>query len=132
MNSSAAANPCGMVAYTVFNDTFYILDPSGNNISTMTTDGIAWPSDMERFNMPDPSVMWLNTTDPRVMNWMRIATLPNFRKLWARINNDLPAGNYTLMVNNSTSYLIAGYTVSSFGVDKYFVLSTSNFFGSRN
>jgi len=121
-----------MVAYTVFNDTFYILDPSGNNISTMTTDGIAWPSDMERFNMPDPSVMWLNTTDPRVMNWMRIATLPNFRKLWARINNDLPAGNYTLMVNNSTSYLIAGYTVSSFGVDKYFVLSTSNFFGSRN
>ena len=98
----------------------------------MTSDGIAWPSDSSRYTITDPSVMWLNTTDPRVMNWMRIATLPNFRKLWARINTDVPAGTYTLTVNNSTFYHNLAYTVSHFGVDKFFVMSTSNFFGSRN
>ena len=68
----------------------------------MTTNGIAWPSDFKKYHLADPSKAWLNVTDPRVMNWLRIATLPDFRKLWARINTDLPAGTYTLLVNNST------------------------------
>lgn len=46
--------------------------------------------------------MWLNISDPRFLNWIRIATLPTFRKLWARINNDLQPGTYTLTVTNST------------------------------
>ena len=102
LDPSAPANPCGMIAYSVFNDTYSIAYPNGTNISSMTTDGIAWPSDAYRYNMPDPSVMWLNISDPRFQNWMRIANLPTFRKLWARINHDLEAGSYTLTVNNST------------------------------
>ena len=31
--------------------------------------------------------------------WMRTAGLPNFRKLWGRIDN-LPAGKYTVYINN--------------------------------
>lgn len=42
------AFPCGIVAYTFFNDTFSILYPDANNVS-MTTEGIAWPSDVSRF-----------------------------------------------------------------------------------
>lgn len=97
---SEPANPCGIIAYTIFNDTFSVLDQNGNNI-TMTTDGIAWPSDVERFVSYNESTAWLNISDPRFMNWIRIATLPDFRKLWARINNDLQPGVYTLIVNNS-------------------------------
>lgn len=89
LDPAAPANPCGMIAYTVFNDTYTIAYPNGTNISTMTTNEIAWPSDIHRYIMPDPSVMWLDITDPRFQNWMRIATLPTFRKLWARINHDL-------------------------------------------
>ena len=89
LDPEAVANPCGMVAYSIFNDTFGIQYPNGTNVSTMVTDGIAWPSDSYRYEINDPSTMWINVTNPRFMNWMRIATLPTFRKLWARINNDL-------------------------------------------
>lgn len=51
--------------------------------------------------MPDKSVMWTNITDERFMNWMRVAAMPNFRKLWGRIEDDLPAGTYTLTIDNS-------------------------------
>jgi hypothetical protein len=93
-----------MVAYSVFNDTFILNYPDTSTVP-MTTNDIAWPSDSSRFIGSDPSTMWINVTDPRFMNWMRIATLPTFRKLWARINTDLPAGTYTLLVNNSTPLL---------------------------
>ena len=72
----------------------------------MTTNGIAWESDSYRFDMPDPSKLWINITDPRFMNWIRISTLPTFRKLWARINLDLEPGTYTLTVQNSKNGLI--------------------------
>lgn len=102
LNSSAVANPCGIVAYSIFTDTFNVLDSSGSNIS-MTTNDIAWPSDLEQYTYLDESTMWLNITDPRFMNWIRIAPLPSFRKLWAKINVDLQPGTYTLRVNNSMS-----------------------------
>jgi len=87
-----------MVAYSIFNDTYAISWNNGTNISSMTTDEIAYGSDAFRFSMPDPSVMWLNITDPRFQNWIRFSTLPTFRKLWARINHDLEVGSYTLTV----------------------------------
>ena len=37
--------------------------------------------------------------------WMRTAGLPNFRKLWARIDGDLEAGTYTINVVNSKSII---------------------------
>jgi len=76
--------------------------------------------------------MWYNTTDPRFMNWMRIAPLPNFRKLWGRINSNIVPGNYTLLIDNSKSWIMLGYKMTDFNGSKYFVLSTSNFFGSKN
>ena len=68
----------------------------------MTTDGIAWASNSDQYKNLNLSLQWLDVTDPRFQNWMRISTLPNFRKLWARINHDLEPGTYTLTVNNST------------------------------
>mgnify|MGYP001950411301 CR=1 FL=1 len=55
LNASGPANPCGMVAYTIFNDTFQMLYPNGSNVSTMTTDGIAWPSDVKRYKNSNPA-----------------------------------------------------------------------------
>ena len=56
---------------------------------------------------------------------MRTAGLPNFRKLYGKIEKDLPAGTYTVIVDNK-------YNVSSFDGSKYFVLSTTNVFGGTN
>ena len=51
------ANPCGMIAYSVFNDSFSL----GSSV-TIEDTGIAWPSDLNKYKMTDPSKMWTNTT----------------------------------------------------------------------
>jgi len=56
---------------------------------------------------------------------MRTAGLPNFRKLWGKINEVLEPGNYTITVDNN-------YDVSSFDGKKSFVLSTTNALGGKN
>ena len=56
---------------------------------------------------------------------MRTAGLPNFRKLWGRIDGTLAAGEYILNINNV-------YDVNGFSGNKYFVLSTTNALGGKN
>lgn len=56
---------------------------------------------------------------------MRTAGLPNFRKLWGKIEEDLPAGTYYVSIDNN-------YNVSDFSGKKYFVLSTTNMLGGQN
>lgn len=41
------ANPCGLIAKSLFNDTYFMINPSGNNV-TIHEDGIAWDSDVDR------------------------------------------------------------------------------------
>jgi hypothetical protein len=56
---------------------------------------------------------------------MRTAGLPNFRKLWGKIETRLEAGTYTVTIQNN-------YDVSSFEGKKSFVLSTTNALGGKN
>ena len=55
---------------------------------------------------------------------MRTAGLPNFRKLYAKIEEDLQ-GDYWLQIENN-------FDVSSFEGSKHFVLSTTNVLGGQN
>jgi hypothetical protein len=71
------------------------------------------------------SVQWQNVEDPHFIVWMRTAGLPNFRKLYGEIGEDLQAGDYSLQIKNL-------YDVSSFAGSKYFVLSTTNLLGGTN
>lgn len=59
------------------------------------------------------------------MVWMRTAGLPNFRKLWGRIDQDLKPGRYYMKVKNN-------YDVDNFKGSKSIVLSTVNAFGGEN
>ena len=56
---------------------------------------------------------------------MRTAGLPNFRKLWGKIEGDLEAGTYTVEIVNK-------YDVNGFDGNKSFVLSTTNALGGKN
>jgi hypothetical protein len=56
---------------------------------------------------------------------MRTAGLPNFRKLWGKINEPLQPGTYNITTNNQ-------YDVSSWDGKKSFVLSTTNALGGKN
>ena len=57
--------------------------------------------------------------------WMRTAGLPNFRKLYGVIKEDLKKGTYIIKIDNN-------YNVSSFTGHKYFVISTTNLLGGQN
>ena len=62
---------------------------------TIVQTGIAWESDLEyKFgNTPDwQKNQWIDMKNEHFIVWMRTAGLPNFRKLWGRIEDGLKAG----------------------------------------
>lgn len=60
------------------------------------------------------------------LNWMRVAGLPKFRKLWGMVNVSLPKGT-RLKVSVASHFPVSGFQGS-----KAVVLSTSSSIGGRN
>lgn len=141
--------PCGLIANSLFNDTFsspYNPDDTSNTYN-MTDKGISWSSDRKRFKktkysaeeiVPPPN--WAKQfpdgyTDDNLPNlhewealqvWMRTAGLPSFMKLALKNEDDkLEKGVYVIDVG-------LNYPVSMFGGTKSFVLTTSSVLGGRN
>jgi hypothetical protein len=46
----------------------------------------------------------LKSSSEHSMNWFNIQSLPLVRKLWGRIEEDLPAGPYKIIIMNCISY----------------------------
>ena len=65
-------------------------------------------------------------TNEHFVVWMRIATNPDFRKLYGWINQPIPKGQR--LVFNVT----ANYVVSRFRGSKSLIISTNNIFGGKN
>jgi hypothetical protein len=59
------------------------------------------------------------------MVWMRASATPTFRKLWGRIDQSLPAGDYSIMITSR-------WPVDIFGGEKRLVFSQTNAFGGKN
>ncbi|KAF9295936.1 hypothetical protein BGZ74_010540 [Mortierella antarctica] len=146
--------PCGLIANSMFNDTFDLLlkpfDAATNaNKSYILQDtGISWKSDARKYGVQTyanlseirPPPNWSNfkngysassppidvTQNEHFQVWMRTAGLPNFRKLYSKNEEyDLPRGTYTIDVDMN-------YNVTSYGGTKSFVISTVSFMGGRN
>jgi hypothetical protein len=125
-------NPCGLVARSFFNDRFELLR-SDDSVVPWTQDGIAWESDVKhkykntsgtgnKFNLRLPEEDAL-VTDPDFIVWMRVAALPEFRKLYRIIHTPLKAGTYTMSITNN-------YDVSYFGGEKALFLTELTSIGS--
>jgi hypothetical protein len=65
-------------------------------------------------------------TNEHFVVWMRTAGLPNFRKLYGKIDEKLTKGT-TLSFNVNASF-----PVTAFGGKKYLVISTTSWFGGKN
>jgi len=145
--------PCGLIAWSLFNDTFEFSTNGFFNehgIVFVNKTSISWKSDRdERFNntvFPSNFVNnnrttfanasqigggWLNESLPlskheNLMVWMRIAALPTFRKIYGRIETDLqPGTKLTININNL-------YNTYRFGGSKKLVLSTASWIGGKN
>jgi len=119
--------PCGLIAKSMFNDTFFLYDNNSKPISMQKT-GIAWSTDRQyKFQNPPSGTLGIRTIpdlqDEDFIVWMRTAALPDFKKLYRIINQDME-GNYFLKIHNY-------YPVYGFG-SKYVVFSTMSWAGGQN
>ncbi|XP_017887901.1 cell cycle control protein 50A isoform X1 [Ceratina calcarata] len=153
--------PCGAIANSLFSDSLELYSEKHNGSVPLLKTGIAWPSDKNiKFRNPEGDLTkvfnksnyakpknWTKyiyelDDDPSHNNnafqnedlivWMRTAALPNFRKLYRRIDHTkrgftdgLLAGHYTLHLNYS-------YPVSAFDGRKKMILSTTSLLGGKN
>jgi len=120
--------PCGLIAWSMFNDTFTLRN--GNNSIPLRKNGIAWSSDVkEKFNNPPADAPGIRVIadfeDEDFIVWMRTAGLPNFKKLYRIIDQDLEPGQYQIDIQNN-------YPVSEFQGRKFVVLSTTSWIGGKN
>ncbi len=180
-------SPCGLVAASLFNDSFALSAPDGSPVHLDSTD-IAWASDRQwKFlnsaagttgQNYDGFAHWRSRTcaelptatqrdactaaaipqagwcyprsgycveDQHFIVWMRSAGLPNFRKLYAKINVTLQPGTYTIRVSNGLwhngAYVNPAraneaqpflYPTRTFGGTKALVFTTTSVIGGKN
>jgi hypothetical protein len=144
-SASLPVLPCGLAAWTYFNDTFVLTRAASGLSLDVATDGIAFKADLNKrfatkatpsnFNdIPalrgggalDPAATVL-ADDERFIAWMRTPALSDFRKLWGRIDDVTVEAGETIqiaVINNWNSY--------GFGGAKRVVLSTSTWLGGAN
>lgn len=148
-NESQIINPCGLIAWSNFNDSYTLQKVNGGPpVDLPVADkGIALSADVKhRFaaykpqffnpvldetrggdNISDSSGNYMNVNqDERFVVWMRTAALPRFRKLWGRIDAKLEAGD---VINITVDNRWNSY---SFNGKKSVVLGTTDWLGGYN
>jgi len=126
LDPDAPALPCGIAANTLFNDT-YAMRTSSGTIIFLNKTAIAYEN-RHATRIPvdqDLSKQWIRFNNESLLNWLHLAPLGSFRKLWARIDQDLPPGEYVITVNNN-------FNISYYDGDKSVVIGTVNYFGTKN
>lgn len=135
LNPEHLAIPCGLMAKAYPEERFYLKAPNDEAIP-INDANISWRADREELfknlqtssDTPDrewESKQWIDMTDEHFIVWMRPSNLPDFRKLYGRIEKDLEKGNYKLTIKNL-------YNTTQYKGEKYFILTTVNAFGGKN
>jgi len=147
--------PCGLIANSIFNDTFsnltlLNLSQGASSNYTLSEKGIAWPGEAKKYVSrpgyhdltqvaPPPNWMrrfpngYSNSTPPpdlradeHFQNWMRTAGLPTFTKLYSRNDVDtLVKGRYEIVIGMN-------FPVRSYKGTKSVVISTVAWIGGKN
>ncbi|KAJ6786680.1 hypothetical protein PWT90_09726 [Aphanocladium album] len=148
--------PCGLIANSMFNDTFSspkLLNPPGSNSTTReyamnNSTNIAWSSDKDlysktKYNHDDivPPPNWhkrypngytAEDGPPDLKNWeafqvwMRTAALPDFSKLYQRNDGD------TMEKGTYEITIHDDFKVTEFGGTKSVLITTRTVMGGRN
>lgn len=137
-STGAAIVPCGVQAWSYFNDTFSVKLDGVN--AAINDDNIAWDADRKyRFgNFPAQNLNTDQATrggasvsgnirdDQHFVTWMRTAAFSKFRKLVGKIESDIPKGtNVTFVIGNR-------YNTYVFDGSKSIVLATNSWIGGYN
>ena len=123
MKKNEILNPCGLIARSMFNDTFRLYNSKGN----IYIDENLIASEIDRkinFKNSENSeiLQWKNKEDEHFMIWMNMELFPNFLKKWGKIEQNIPKGEYLLNISMN-------WGKKEWGVKKFFVLAKGNDFG---
>jgi len=129
LNESAIAIPCGLMARSYFNDNFKKWELNGEEIE-VNQENISRKSDRKIFKNVDLKNQWTDIENEHFIVWMRPSPLPNFRKLWGRIEKPIKA-NSILKVEVENNYNVTKL-FSTPDAKKYLIISTVNSFGGKN
>jgi len=147
-NTTYIYNPCGLIAWSMFNDSFVLIKNSDGSMvcngpnpdpSFCTKNNIAWSSDTNYKYLPvlpgyrsypnsyynENGHIIPQTNDTDFIVWMRTAALPSFRKLHRIINIGMDPDTYIFQI-------VQNYPVLTFGGTKSVILSTSSWIGGKN
>ncbi|KAI0306710.1 cell cycle control protein [Multifurca ochricompacta] len=119
--------PCGLIANSIFNDTFSnltLLNPPSGAPSTynFSEKGIAWPNEAKKYAQK----LAYNLSEIIPLPTGRWAGLPTFTKLYGRNDNDeLLQGRYEITINMN-------YPVRTYSGTKSIVISTISWMGGKN
>jgi hypothetical protein len=132
-------NPCGLIAWSFFNDTYSLATSSGSAVP-IDESNLAWSFDRNHlYGAVQPvnyntypaqrggntSVVDINQNE-HLMVWLRPGAKPTIRKLWGRINTPIAAGTVlTVTVQNR-------YDTYRWGGAKRLVLTTNSWVGGKN
>uniref|UniRef100_J3LTH0 ALA-interacting subunit n=1 Tax=Oryza brachyantha TaxID=4533 RepID=J3LTH0_ORYBR len=139
-NNGLPIVPCGLIAWSLFNDTYGFT--RGSMEIKVNRKNISWKSDREHkfgkdvypFNFQNGSLIGGGKLDPDLplseqedlIVWMRTSALPQFRKLYGVIEEDLQADEIITM------HIANNYNTYSFGGKKSLILTTSTWLGGKN
>jgi hypothetical protein len=126
MEPNSLMNPCGLIADSKFNDTFGLFSSNDNNI-TIDINKITYEMDRKKNFKNDKNyknTQWQDKEDEHFIVWMNMELFPNFIKKWGNIYQDLPKGEYKLIINNQ-------WGKSQWNIKKYFILAKGNKFGTE-
>jgi len=145
MNQTLEVEPCGLAAWSFFNDTYAVYkveDGKNDTQVTVNEKGISWAIDRDdnfadhhakNFNMEiykdhrgGGTIVGPINQNEHFLVWMREAAVANFWKLWGKIEEDIPAGT-------KLKFKIAN-RYNSYGYDgkKFVILSTTTWLGGKN
>ncbi len=88
------ANPCGLIAKYQFSDTFIsVTEINGSKTFQILQDSIVRPFEHSKFKQNSEIALhngyWWNPVDVNLINWFSMETLPDFQKLYGRIEGTL-------------------------------------------
>ena len=125
LSPNDVAIPCGLMAKTFFNDS-YAFSINGTKLFVNET-GIAFGKDRDLFKKNyNMDKQWMDLTNEHFIVWMRPSGLPNPKKVWGRIDQDLESGTQIEVIINNN------YNVNFYDGKKKIILSNANKFGGKN
>lgn len=132
-NQTGLHAPCGLRSYYTWKD--YYTFPDSWNVSTKN---ITWEYEIGNLYKPindkyKEDQRWLKkikgyedeVTEDKFAIWMRTAPRPHFRKLLAKLNNDISPGNYTIDID-------INFPKEDYNGKRYLVFNNLSNAGGRN